>query len=221
MPESRGAPNDGQTLDDPRGHGADAAGLCDRRGGAGRRRSSECSRRAIRPTSCSSRASPWSAPRSGTPIISQASTGNLVWSDDRQLRVNAVELYDASTMTFQLPAIRALDLQRRHDDRAELRPRRGADRRRKVGGVRRPGRRQRQRPACGATPSATHDLAAGDHTLTLTAIGTRNGQFRIGLDLMRLAAAALRGPTDVDAVASGRRPGRRAVYGWSTDRPTS
>ena len=39
---------------------------------------------------------------------------------------------------------------------------------------------------CGATPGE-HDLAAGEHTLTLTAVqATSGGQFRIGLDLMRL-----------------------------------
>ena len=39
----------------------------------------------------------------GTIAISQVNTGNLVWSGDRQLRVNAAELFDATTLTFQVP----------------------------------------------------------------------------------------------------------------------
>ena len=152
----------------------------------------------------------------GTPTTSQASTGNLVWSDDRQLRVNAVELFDSSTMTFQLPrsgrwAFSADMTTGQNFGLAEvlIDGTKVGEFDGRVGGnanalVRR-------------YPFGTLDLAAGEHTITLTAIGTRNGQFRIGLDLMRWRLQPAEGRLTLSPWRAEAVRGDVPVYGWSTD----
>jgi hypothetical protein len=150
----------------------------------------------------------------GTPTVSQASTGALVWSGDHQLRVNAAELFDTSTMTFQLPVAGrwsfSADMTTGPNfGLAEV----------KVDDVvvgTFEGRVGTANALVRRYPFGDHDLAAGDHTITLTAIGARNGQVRIGLDLMRwrlqpAAGALTLSPDSKDAVR-----GQVPVYGWST-----
>lgn len=151
----------------------------------------------------------------GTPVVSQRSTGLLVWSGDRQLRVNAVEPFEAATVTFQVPragryqmsadmtagqnfGVAALAL-----DGAEIGQFDGSGTRNTL----------RRRVALGE-----HDLTAGDHTLTLTVVRAGSGGlYRIGLDLLRFRLQPAEGrltltPWRADSVA-----GTIPVYGWSTD----
>jgi len=153
----------------------------------------------------------------GTPTISQASTGNLVWSDDHQLRVNAVELYDSSTMTFQLPQSGSwtfsadmttgqnFGLAEVWIDGSKV----GEFDGRAGGNANALVRRY---------PFGTLDLAAGDHSITLTATGTRTGQFRIGLDLMRWRLQPPEGRLTLSPWRADSVRGEVPVYGWSTDR---
>lgn len=152
----------------------------------------------------------------GTPTVSQASTGALVWSGDHQLRVNAGEPYDTSTMTFQLPASGhwafSADMttgpnfglaEVRIDD-VVVGTFEG-----RVGGSNALVRR---------FPFGMIDMAAGDHTITLTALAAnKNGQVRIGLDLMRWRLQPASGRLTLTPERSDAVRGRVPVYGWSTD----
>ena len=152
----------------------------------------------------------------GTPVISQASSGLLAWSDDRQLRVNAIEPFEAATVTFQVPRgghyVVSADLTAGQNfgvaqlaiDGVVAAEFDGSGGRNTL--VRR-------------HPLGEHDLAAGDHSLTLKALSAGSGGlFRIGLDVLRLRLQPPEGrltltPWRTDAVA-----GTIPVFGWSTDR---
>ena len=150
----------------------------------------------------------------GTPTSSQASMGALVWSGDRQLRVNAAELFDTSTMTFQLPVAGhwtfSADMTTGPNfGLAEV----------KVDDVvvgTFDGRVGNSNALVRRYPFGDHDLAAGNHTITLTAIGTRNGQVRIGLDLMRWRLQPAVGAMTLSPDSRDTVRGQVPVYGWST-----
>ena len=151
----------------------------------------------------------------GIPVISQESSGLLVWSGNRQLRVNAIEPFEAATVTFQVPRggnyVVSADLTAGANfgvgelaiDGVVSREFDGSGGRNTV--VRR-------------VPLGEHDLAAGDHTLTLKALRAGSGGlYRIGLDVLRLRLQPAEGrltltPWRTDAVA-----GTIPVFGWTTD----
>ena len=120
----------------------------------------------------------------GTPVIAQASTGQLSWSDNRQLRVNAVEPFDATTITFQVPRGGRYVMSSDMTFGANF----------GVAAIAVDGVQVAEFDGSGARnllrrrfPLGTQDLSAGDHTLTLTALRPGSGgQCRIGLDLLRL-----------------------------------
>jgi hypothetical protein len=153
----------------------------------------------------------------GTVVASQASSGNLVWSDDRQLRVNAAEPFDTATVTFQVPQTG----QYRMSADMTAGPNFG------VAEISLDGEAIAQfdgRPTVNRNvvrrrhPLGEHDLAAGAHTLTLTAVQANvNGQVRIGLDVLRLRLQPADGrlvltPWRADSVA-----GDAPLFGWSSD----
>lgn len=151
----------------------------------------------------------------GTPVISQDSSGLLVWSDDRQLRVNAIEAFEAATVTFQVPRegryVVSADMTAGQNFGVAQLSIDGAV----AGEFDGSGTRNTlvRRHSLGE-----HDLAAGDHTLTMKALRAGSGGlFRIGLDVLRLRLQPPDGrltltPGRTDAVA-----GTIPVFGWSTD----
>jgi hypothetical protein len=151
----------------------------------------------------------------GTPVISQESSGALVWSGDHQLRVNAVELYDSSTMTFELPVAG------RWDSSVDMTtgPNFGLAEIKIDGQVvgTFEGRVGTQNALVRRYPLGQHDLAAGTHTITLTAIGGRNNQFRVGLDLMRWRLQPPDGRLTLTPWRADAIRGEVPVFGWSTD----
>src|SRR6185369_9476845 len=129
-------------------------------------------------------------------------------------RVNAAELFDTSTMTFQLPVAGhwtfSADMTTGPNfGLAEV----------KVDDVvvgTFEGRVGNSNALVRRHPFGDHDLAAGTHTITLTAIGTRNGQVRIGLDLMRWRLQPAVGALTLSPHSRDAVRGQVPVYGWST-----
>ena len=151
----------------------------------------------------------------GTPVRNQLSTGLLIWSGNRQLRVNAVELFDAATVTFQVPRAGRYEMSADMTLGANF----------GVAGIAVDGVQVAEFDGSGGRNLlsrrhrlGTQVLTAGPHTLTLTALRPGSGGLlRIGLDLLRLRLQPDEGrltltPWSGDAVA-----GKIPVYGWSTD----
>ena len=151
----------------------------------------------------------------GTIVTNQESTGLLSWSGNRQLRVNAVEPFDATTVTFQVPRSGRYVMSSDMTFGANF----------GVAAIAVDGVQVAEFDGSGSRnllrrrfPLGTQQLSAGDHTLTLTALRPGSGgQMRIGLDLLRLRLQPDDGrlvmtPWNGDSVA-----GKIPVYGWSTD----
>jgi hypothetical protein len=153
----------------------------------------------------------------GTIAVGQRSSGNLVWSGDRQRRVNAAEQFDATTVTFQVPRsgsyVMSADMTQGPNFGVAEISLDGAVIARFDG---RPGPSrnvlQRRRPW------GEHELATGPHSLTLTAVqGTTDAQFRMGLDLLRLRLQPADGRLVMTPWRGDVATGEVPVYAWSTD----
>jgi hypothetical protein len=152
-----------------------------------------------------------------TPVISQNSSGNLTWSGGRQLRVNALYPLDSATVTFSMPVAgtyaMAADVTAGPNfgeatlsiDGEPVLSYNGFQSGRNV---------VRRRVGMGE-----HQLAAGDHTLTLTTVGNGGGSFyRIGLDALRLRLQPAEARLMLSPAQGADLAGNVPVYGWSTDR---
>jgi hypothetical protein len=151
----------------------------------------------------------------GTPVIDQASSGQLSWSNDRQLRVNAVEPFDETTVTFQVPQGGAYQMASDMTFGANF----------GVAAIAVDGVQVAEFDGSGTRnllrrrfPLGTHDLSAGDHTLTFTAVRPGSGGlYRIGMDLLRLRLQPDDGRLLLTPWTRDTLAGKVPVYGWSTD----
>jgi hypothetical protein len=151
----------------------------------------------------------------GTPVTNQASSGQLSWSNDRQLRVNAVEPFDETTVTFQVPRGGRYQMASDMTFGANF----------GVAAIAVDGVQVAEFDGSGTRnllhrrfPLGSHDLSAGDHTLTLTALRPGSGGlYRIGLDLLRLRYQPGDGRLVMTPWTGDTLAGKVPVYGWSTD----
>jgi hypothetical protein len=217
LPASRGAPNDGQTLTAPAADDTSVPGLLTDAEEPG-----DVVDTTVAPSDPANEllieGESLVPTAEGTVTISQASTGNLVWSGDRQLRVNAVEPFDSSTVTFHVPRagpyVMSVDMTAGANfGVAEI----------ALDGVvigQYDGRPLVNRNVLNRRhPLGQHELTAGAHTLTLTAIqANAAGQLRMGLDLLRLRLQPTEGRLVMTPWSGDTVAGKVPVYGWSAER---
>ena len=158
----------------------------------------------------------------GIPVTPQESANAAVFSGDAQLRVNSQKVGDSTTVTFQVPTAGQYRLWADQTRGANF-----GNSTLAIDGV------IRGVPFLGGAgtgpltvirrvPYSVMDLAAGEHTLTLTTVGVGGrGGFFIGLDVLRLRLVPPEGRLILTPWRGDSVRGVVPIYGTSTSRPTS